>query len=169
MHTIVADRIIKRKGRGYQIAQVTPAPPVQAQASAPTLAPQPPAPAQQVPQAMLTPVITDAASTAAHSLMAPSAPRKSAAKPTFQQDTSQLTEDIEDSFQDDISTPAGNKAPLAAYHQQPLQLKRGGGGGDEQGVMGGAKAAVEQEVLHTGKEVLLVVCPAKYCTFMLAS
>lgn len=80
---------------------------------------------------MLTPLPDDASISAVHSMMAPSAPRKSTAKPVHLQANSQLTEDIEDSFQDDHEDSTNAKPVPTSYHQQSLQLKRGGANGGQ--------------------------------------
>jgi hypothetical protein len=78
-------------------------------------------------------------STASRGSVAPNAPRKAMLKPPqYACDESQMTDDIEDTFQEAPITPATSKVAPAGYHQPALQLAHASAKRTEQGTGGRA-------------------------------
>ena len=129
--TIKSDGTIKRKGKGYQVmpgntASVTP---TAAAAAAVGNA----APASNLPLNINVtpdchPAAGGCATTGTKSLVTPNAPRKSTAKAPLRP-ASQMSDDIEDSYQDGTASPVHSKA-VPPYQQPALKLKRGRDGQD---------------------------------------
>jgi hypothetical protein len=93
-------------------------------------------------------------STTSRCSVPPNAPRKVVVKPPqYACDGSQMTDDIEDTFQDATTSPAVSKLVSAGYHQPALQLVHG-----KANVSSAAKRNDQQPAaVRSGKEVSAVM------------